>query len=235
MSPSPGPKATRVVALIPAHNEEATVFEVVKAVRQRIPEVVVIDDASSDRTAQVAREAGAVVISHAINRGVGAALRTGYRYALERGFDVIVQIDADGQHDPRYIPQLLEALSEGYDLVIGSRFLNESYRSYSWVRRVGIRFFTWLGNRLGGLRITDITSGYRAYKAKALQHLGPLPDRHWAVEQTLEAARKGLRIKEISVEMPLRQKGRSQFDLSTFLWYPIRVADSVLRILLFRR
>ena len=227
--------AKRVVALIPAYNEEATVQEVIRAVRTYIPEVVVIDDASSDGTARAAREAGAVVISHAINRGVGAALRTGYRYALEQSFDVIMQVDADGQHDPAYIPKLLEALDEGYDLVIGSRFLNKSHQDYSWVRRLGIRFFTWLGNRLGGTDITDITSGYRAYRAEALRRLTRPPDKHWAVEQTLEAARKGLRIKEVSVEMPVRQKGRSQFDLHTFLWYPIRVADGVLRILIFRR
>lgn len=224
----------RVIALIPAYNEEATVGEVVRVVREYISDVIVIDDASHDRTAQVAWKAGAVVIQHAINRGVGAALRTGYRCALERGADAIVQIDADGQHDPRYIPELLQVLQEGYDIVIGSRFLNESHKGYSWVRRLGIRFFTWLGNALGRMNITDITSGYRAYRAEALRKLGRLPDRHWAIEQTLEAARKGLRLKEVSVEMPTRQAGKSQFDWSTFLWYPIRIADSILRVVLFR-
>lgn len=225
----------RVIAIIPAYNEEATVAEVVRSVQEHVPNVLVVDDASCDRTAQVAREAGAVVVSHVLNRGVGAALRTGYRYALECGFDVIVQIDADGQHDPRYIPELLQALNGGCDVVIGSRFLNESYREHSWVRRVGIRFFTWVGNRLGGANITDITSGYRAYRAEALKRLGRHPDRHWAVEQTLEAARKRLKIREISVKMPARQKGKSQFTLGTFLGYPLRMLDSILRVLLFRR
>ncbi len=225
----------RVIAVIPAYNEEATVAEVIRSVREHVPNVLVVDDASCDQTAQVAREAGAVVVSHVLNRGVGAALRTGYRYALEHGFGVIVQIDADGQHDPRYIPELLQALNGGCDVVIGSRFLNESHREHGWVRRVGIRFFTWVGNRLGGTNLTDITSGYRAYRAEALKRLGRLPDRHWAVEQTLEAARKGLKIKEISVKMPARRRGKSQFTLSTFLGYPLRMLDSILRVLLFRR
>jgi len=225
----------KVMALIPAYNEEETIHRIVSQLQGCVDEILVIDDGSTDATAQRAQEAGAKVITHVLNRGVGAAIRTGYRYGMERGFEFIIQIDADGQHDPRYVPELLEAAQGGYDMVIGSRFLNESYREHSWVRRVGILFFTWIGNRLGGANITDITSGYRAYRTETLKRLGRLPDRHWAVEQTLEATRKGLKVKEISVEMPTRQRGKSQFTLSAFLGYPMRMLDSILRVLLFRR
>ena len=225
----------KVMALIPAYNEEETIKDIVTKARGYVGEVIVIDDGSTDSTPEFAEHAGATVVSHVINRGVGAAVRTGYRYGTERGFDYIVQIDGDGQHDPRYIPKLLEAAEDGSDIVIGSRFLNESYKGYSLLRRTGIIFFTRLGNLLSGLEITDITSGFRVYRVESLKKLSRNQDKHWAVEQTLEAARKGLKINEVSVEMPTRELGKSQFNPHTFFWYPIRMIEIILRILIFRR
>lgn len=224
---------TESIAVIPAYNESATVGAVVRDTTDHVDEVLVVDDGSRDETAAIARENGATVIEHVINTGVGGAQRTGYRYAIKKDYSYIVQIDADGQHDPASIPRLLEAV-EDHDMVIGSRYLNESINSYSLVRRQGIKFFTWLVNILGGIEITDVTSGFRVYRVTALESIIHHSDRHWAVEQTLGAAQQGLRIKEISVEMPERTEGTSQFDLGTFLFYPIRMADVVLRILLFR-
>ena len=224
-----------VMALVPAFDEEATIGDVLSRIRTYVDDIVVVDDGSTDSTAEVASQAGAKVVSHILNRGVGAALRTGYRYAIEERFDFIVQIDADGQHNPVFIPTLLKAVQEGHDIVIGSRFLNQSYKDFSLLRRVGVRFFTRLANILSGLDITDITSGFRAYRVASLKGLSRHQDKHWAVEQTLEAARKGLRIKEISIEMPTRKSGRSQFNPRTFFWYPIRMLEIILRILIFRR
>ncbi len=224
----------KTVAVIPAQNEEQTIGEVVAKVKKYVNDIIVVDDGSTDSTRSRALESGASVISHPLNRGVGAALRTGYRRALQEKADYILQIDGDFQHDPEYIPELLKQCENGYDMVIGSRFLNPSHKNYNVTRRSGIKFFSWVANVFGSLAVTDVTSGYRCYRTAALARLTPLTDQHWALEQTLEAARKGFRIKEISVEMPVRERGLSQFDLKTYALYPFRMVECVIKVLLFR-
>jgi len=223
----------KTTAVIPARNEAHSIGEVVSQVKKYITDVIVVDDGSEDGTREKALEAGAAVISHPLNRGVGAALRTGYRAAFERGTDYIIQIDGDFQHDPKYIPELLEEALD-CDMVIGSRFLNPSHKKYNVTRRSGIKFFSWVANFLGSLDVTDVTSGYRCYRASALAQLTPLSDGHWALEQTLEAARKNMKIKEISVEMPVRERGSSQFNFKTYALYPFRMIEIVVKVLLFR-
>lgn len=223
----------KVAAVIPAYNEAESVGTIVDETDRHVDRVVVVDDGSTDRTTEIARERGACVIQHVINSGVGAAVRTGYRYAIRNGFDFIVQIDADGQHDPEYIPVLLEAIEDA-DMVIGSRYLNQSYKEYPLVRQLGIRTFTSLVRILGSLDITDVTSGYRVYRVEKLTTILHQSDKHWAIEQTLEAARQNQRIVEVSIEMPTRETGESQFDVATLLLYPVRMADIILRILIFR-
>ena len=223
----------RTVAVVPAYNEADTIGPVVEETAEQVDRVVVVDDGSTDGTADIARSHGASVIEHAINTGVGGAVRTGYRYAIRNDFDFVLQIDADGQHDPAYIPLLLETATE-CDMVIASRYLNESFDDYSTVRKLGIRFFTELVNRLGGVEITDVTSGFRVYRVSTLESILHRSDRHWAVEQTLQAAENGLRIEEVSAEMPTREAGESQFTLDTFVLYPARMFDVILRVLVFR-
>jgi glycosyltransferase involved in cell wall biosynthesis len=223
----------RTVAVIPAYNESGTIASVVTGASEHVDEVVVVDDGSEDETADVAREHGATVVQHVVNTGVGGAVRTGYRYAIRHDYDFVVQVDGDGQHDPAYVPMLLDA-AEDHDMVIGSRYLNESYREYSAVRQAGISFFTFVVNSLGGLDITDVTSGFRVYRVSTLAEIIHRSDDHWAVEQTLEAARNGQRVTECSVEMPTRSEGESQFSLETLLLYPIRMLDVVVRVLIFR-
>lgn len=223
----------QAVAVIPAHNEVETIGQVINETSPNVAEVVVVDDASSDGTATIARDHGASVIEHTINTGVGGALRTGYRYAIRNDYEYIIQIDGDGQHDPAYIPELLEAATE-CDMVIGSRYLNESHRNYPWIRRLGIPFFTTFINQLGGIGITDVTSGYRVYRVPALEQIIHRTDTHWAVEQTLEAAKRDLRITEVSVEMPVRKTGQSHLTPDKLFIYPIRMVDVILRVLVFR-
>lgn len=220
-------------AVIPAFDEIETIGQVVDETDQYVSEVVVVDDASTDGTAAVARRHGASVIEHVVNTGVGGALRTGYQYAIRNDYEYVVQIDGDGQHNPTYIPELLTAASE-HDMVIGSRYLNESYADYPWVRRLGIRFFTSLINRLGDINITDVTSGYRVYRVAALERIVHRTDTHWAVEQTLEAAKRNLKIKEVSVEMPVRETGQSHLTPDMLFVYPLRMADVILRVMVFR-
>lgn len=223
-----------VLAIVPAYNEAGTISDVVTETRKYVDKVVVIDDASTDDTARRAREVADGVVTLPKNMGVGGAVHTGYLVGTREAFDVVIQIDGDGQHDPADIPRLLEKMVEAdADMVIGSRFLNDSYKEYSLVRRAGIRFFTWEVNLLSDLNITDVTSGFRAYTTELLADLSRPENSHWALEQTLEASRKGYRIVEISTPMPPETDG-SQFDLGTFLKYPPRMIKTTLKVLLFR-
>lgn len=224
------------IAIIPAYNEERTIKSIIKKTKAYVDEVIVIDDNSSDNTAAIARKAGAKVISHILNRGVGLAQRTGFNYAFDKGYDCIVQLDADGQHDPKYISELLRYAKEGnYDIVIGSRFLNSSHKHLPLSRKLGIQFYSFLTSLFGGIKVTDVTSGYRVYKSSALKKLTEILDKNWAIEQTLEAGVKGLKIGEYSVKMPMRKTGESQFDLETIFRYPFRMAEAMLKVILFRR
>nr|WP_191449533.1 glycosyltransferase family 2 protein [Haloarcula sp. CBA1122] len=223
----------RTVAVIPAYNESSTIGSVIDGTSRYVDEVVVVDDGSSDDTAAIAREHGAHVVTHVFNTGVGGAVRTGYQYAIRHDYDFVVQVDADGQHDPEKIPTLLSH-AEDADMVIGSRYLNESIDDYPLIRRLGITFFTTVVRKLGGIDITDVTSGFRVYRVSALQDILHRSDNHWAVEQTLDAAQRGQRIEEVSIEMPIRDEGESQFSLDTLVLYPLRMTDTVFRVLLFR-
>lgn len=227
--------SVQVVAVIPAFNESSTIGSVIDTTRKYVDHVLVVDDCSTDNTVKISREHGASVIEHLMNTGVGGAVRTGYRYAIRNDYDFVVQIDADGQHDPAYIPKLLEkATDRNADMVIGSRYLNESIDEYAFFRRAGIRAFTTLVNLFGGIEITDVTSGYRVYRVSTLREVIHRSDRHWAVEQTLEAARRNHRIEEVSVKMPTRETGESQFGIFTVALYPFRMTDVILRVLIFR-
>lgn len=209
------------LAVVPALNEAATVGSVVREIKHVFPDasVLVIDDGSTDDTAAVARAAGALVARHPANLGVGAAMRTGFRYAEAAGFDRVVQVDADGQHDPAQIWGLLAALDEA-DVVVGSRFSDDNYQM-SLARRAAIRFLSAAVSRLCHSRITDATSGFRATGARALpifarfypsEYLGD------TVESLTLAARLGLRIAEVPTAMRTRQGGRrSQSFLSGVL------------------
>ena len=148
----------KVWAVIPAYNESAMIGKVVQEVKSYVDTVFVVDDGSSDNTLEIAQQNGAEVIQHQINLGMGRALQSGYNAAISRGFDIVVQLDGDGQHNPEYISKMLGIIKD-CDLVIGSRFLNHSHREYPFIRRIGISFFTIVVNILGGIKITDVTSG----------------------------------------------------------------------------
>ena len=228
------PSDLSVVVLVPAYNEADTVADVVRAAKPYADDVVVVDDASDDDTGSVAREVADGVVTHPTNLGVGAALHTGYRLPLRKEYDVVVQLDGDGQHDPSHIPEMVARLTEtGAGMVVGSRWLNSSHKEYPPLRRAGIRFFTLEANLLGGVDVTDITSGYRVYDASLLAELGRPANGHWALEQTLEVARNGHDIEEVSVRMPPDSEG-SQFDLETYAKYPARMVLTTLKVLLFR-
>ncbi len=228
-----GSELKKVCAVIPAFNEAKTIGKIIQETKNYVDAVFVVDDGSNDGTGEVAQQNGARVIKHNVNRGIGAAQQSGYDAAICNGFDYIIQIDGDGQHNPKYIPEMLE-VAQGCDMVVASRFLNGSHQGYPFVRRLGISFFTLVVNVLTHAAITDVTSGYRLYNTESLRKLSRLPSRHWAIEQTLEAAKKGFRIKEVSVEMPVRNIGKSQFSVVTYGLYPFRMVWVVMKVMLFK-
>jgi glycosyltransferase involved in cell wall biosynthesis len=203
---------------------------VIYSVRQHFEgDIVVIDDGSEDDTGTLARRAGAVVLRHTCNLGIGAAVQTGFLYALQEGYDFVVRNDGDGQHDPKQIPLLLEPLQKDEaDIVVGSRFLaREGYQS-TFVRRVGI-FILGIVSTLVGTRITDPTSGYWAVNRRALTVLAKSqPDDYPETEALMHASRFGCRVREKPVIMYARIAGRSSISAMYSGFYMLKVVLALL-------
>ena len=208
------PDGRRIVVISPALNEAENVGAVIHAMPSEVDGHVVvpivIDDASDDGTADVAREAGALVASLPIRRGGGLALRVGYDVALKLDADVVVTIDADGQHQPEEIPILVKPILDGEaDHVNGSRMIGDFERE-SLIRHLGVHFFSRVVTILTGQRVTDISSGYRATRADTLRRLLLEQDQFWTSEVTIEALRKHARVVEVPVTFLTRRGGESK-------------------------
>jgi glycosyltransferase involved in cell wall biosynthesis len=200
-----------LLVVIPAFNEAARIRAVVTAVRGQVSaDVLVVDDGSRDATASEARGAGAIVATHAVNLGYGSALQTGYRYAIRHDYQAVLQLDADGQHDPASIPPLLAAL-ETNDVVVGSRFLHpESYRP-PLSRRLGMTLFGAIASWLSGQELTDPTSGFQAISRRALEFYAHdrWPHDYPDADVLAMVARSGLRLAEVPVRMRSSPDGKS--------------------------
>jgi glycosyltransferase involved in cell wall biosynthesis len=189
-----------ILAAIPAYNEETALGSVVLRARKFVDRVVVVDDGSTDGTAEIARLAGAVVISHGCNRGYGAAIQSCLAVAKSEGADALVILDGDGQHDPAEIPALLDpVVNGGYDLVIGSRFLRPS-ADIPLYRRLGIRLLTGFTNLSEEQKVSDSQSGFRAYSGKAISLLkGRGVGMGIGSELVISARELGLSLKEVPI------------------------------------
>ena len=225
--------ASRLVAVVPAWNEEGAIAAVIKeigGVGEDI-EVVVVDDASTDDTADVAARNGATVLRLPFNVGIGGAVQTGFRYALAHGYERAVRLDGDGQHDASQIPKILAPLEAGdADLVIGSRFVDPggAYRP-PFARRLGIRIFARLVSTLGGERVTDTTSGFVALDRAGIElFAAEYPHDYPEVEATLVALRSGLRLAQVQVEMRERTSGVSSITFVQSLYYIVKVTLALL-------
>jgi glycosyltransferase involved in cell wall biosynthesis len=227
----------RPLVIMPCHNEAPRVAAVIRDVRRALPEaaIAVIDDASTDESAAVARAAGAMVLSHGCNLGYGAALETGYLFARRNGYAPVMQLDADGQHSPSELPPLLDAVRRGEaDVAIGSRHLAGTDRNTPPLRRAGHRLFAGIIRALTGLKTTDPTSGLQALseRAVALFSSGVFPCDYPDSDVIVMAHMAGLRVRELPVTMRHRAGGASMHSGLKPIYYAIKMLLSLFIVLL---
>jgi glycosyltransferase involved in cell wall biosynthesis len=222
----------RVLLLVPAFNEERTVGAVVSDARELRYDVCVVDDGSTDATAVRAGEAGAHVLRLPVNLGVGGALRCGFRWALEHDYDTVVQVDADGQHDPAQAATLLDAMRASHaDMVVGSRFAAGAgpYRVRA-VRRLAMRVLSARVRSATGVRVLDCSSGFRAIRRPLLDRFAaeyPVEYLGDTVEALIQAGRAGAGVVEHPIAMGARAHGAPSAGALASLWYVLRVVVAI--------
>jgi glycosyltransferase involved in cell wall biosynthesis len=216
-----------LLILIPAFNEEGAIAGVVGEVRAMLPEVpvLVIDDSSTDATAERAREAGAQVLPLPHHLGLGGAVQAGYKLAFELGYEYVIRIDGDGQHDPAYIAKIYEMLrASGCQMVIGSRFVNGDGVPSSFIRGLGIRFFRLVLRPILGKRVHDPTSGFVGVNREALHVFSrSFPLEYPEIEALVVLQRKAFRFVEVPCRMRPRAAGRSTITAVRSLYYIVHV------------
>jgi glycosyltransferase involved in cell wall biosynthesis len=220
----------RRIAIVPARNEERAIAGVLDELRAFDPslDVVVVDDGSVDRTASVARAHGAAVVRLPFNLGIGGAVQTGFKYALEHGYDEAVRLDGDGQHIPAELPKLIGPLETGdADIVVGSRFAagecEDEYRP-PFARRAGIRFFARIVSLLVRQKVTDTTSGFQALNRRGIAlFAADYPHDYPEVEATVMVVKNRLRLREVRVAMREREHGRSSINALRSIYYVLKV------------
>jgi len=229
-------KKSFVVAAIPAFNEEKTIAKVVLLARRHVDRVVVCDDGSRDMTAEIAEKLGAMVVRHQKNMGKGAALRTALECLKQLNPDIVVTMDADGQHDPKGIPRLLEPIIRGEaDMVIGSRYVEGSETDAPFYRRLGLKFVNSVSRKGTKVVIGDTQSGFRAYSAKVLDLMQQCEAEGYGVEteQLAVAVRNGLRVVEVPIG--IRYKGLEKTSKRNSVRHGAELVGMALRLIVEER
>jgi len=224
----------KVLIIIPAYNEQDNIGDLIEKIKgnnyEHIVDILVINDKSIDNTALIARNHGATVIDLPCNLGIGGAVQTGYKYAALHNYDVAIQVDGDGQHNPEYIDLLVTPIASGAaDMVVGSRYIQfEGFQS-SKLRRIGILYLKNLINMLSGLKITDPTSGYRACSKEIISLFAiNYPSDYPEPESIMYVKRKGFNVMEIPVIMNERKAGISSINFHRSIYYMIKVSLAIL-------
>ena len=225
----------KCLVIIPAYNEEENIERVIENLRKHYSayDYVVINDGSSDNTARICRKKGYELIDLPVNLGLAGAFQTGLKYAYRRGYDYAIQFDADGQHRPEFIAPMLDKMKEGYDIVIGSRFVTKK-KPYS-MRMLGSNLISLATRLTTGRRVKDPTSGMRMFNKKMIGEFalnlnyGPEPD---TISYLLK---QGATLAEVQVEMDERIAGESYLNLSRSVMYMLRMLLSILFIQNFRK
>jgi glycosyltransferase involved in cell wall biosynthesis len=219
--------------LIPAFNEQSAIRQVVSGVRNAVPsaDILVVDDGSVDNTARVAESAGASVVRHPFNLGIGGAVQTGLKFAQQEDYDIVIRLDGDGQHSPSEIPSLLSAMQDRQvDVVVGSRFLGTTVdMPIPLLRRLGICVFAWTVSLLTGRRATDTTSGFLVMNRRAIDALATyIPQDYPEVEGRIVLHKAGLITLELPACMRARYSGVSSINSWRSIYYALKVTVAVL-------
>lgn len=218
--------------IIPAYNESANIEKTVEAIKKQAPEFdyVIINDCSTDDTREICEENQYNIVNLPINLGIGGAVQTGYRYGYEEGYDVAVQVDGDGQHDPKFLSEMAEYLEKHeLDMVIGSRFINKEGFQSSGARRLGIKYFTVLIYLMTGKKITDPTSGLRMTNREVMKLFAyDYPKDYPEPESVVAILRQKKKVEEIPVIMKAREGGVSSISPKKSVYYMIKVTLAIL-------
>ena len=228
----------RLLLILPAWNESASIAHVIAEIQREVPgaDILVVDDASDDETVLVARTAGAKVLRLPYNLGVGGARRLGYRFARDHRYDVAVQLDADGQHDPRYVHDMVTALRDT-DLIIGARFAGEGAYAVRGPRQWAMRLLSSALSKIAGSRLTDTTSGYRACNRDLIDFYAthyPVEYLGDTVDTIVQAKRAGYTIGQVPVAMRPRQGGTPSASPTKAMVYLLRTGFALLLALVRR-
>lgn len=227
----------KVLIIVPAYNEERNITRLINEITDYKKneagikiDLLVINDCSSDSTSLHCKEEGVRVIDLPCNLGIGGAVQTGYKYAKSNNYDIAVQIDGDGQHDPSYIKVLIEPIIRNEaDLVIGSRYIEYKGFQSTILRRMGIRFFTSLILLLGRKKITDATSGFRACNWELINKFAEIyPKDYPEPESIMSCLRGGFRVKEVPVIMRERKEGVSSINIHRSIYYMFKVSIAII-------
>lgn len=223
----------KIIITIPAKDEEKTIANVIGNIQLIMQSesvdygIIVVDDGSKDKTVQIARDKGAIVVSHPTTLGLAETFRTEVKLCLEHGADIIVHIDADGQYHPADIPLLLKELENGYDLVLGSRFLG-TIEEMPLIKRVGNKLFSRIISNITGLKITDAQTGFRVFRRDVAERIPIISTHTYTQEQIIKAARM-FRIKEVPVHFGKREGGGSRLIKNPFE-YAAKAWITIIRI-----
>lgn len=222
----------KILVLIPCYNEEENIVRVVERLKTVCPDVdyLVINDCSTDASADILRKGGYNFLDLPVNLGIGGGIQSGYKYAVQNGYDITIQMDGDGQHDPAYLMDVIAPVAEGkLDMAVGSRFVKKEGFQTSFMRRVGIKFLSGLIYLLSGVRVLDVTSGFRACGKEMTAYFS----RHYASdypepEAILAATLSGYRVGEVPVIMQERMGGVSSIHSFKSAYYMIKVSLSLI-------
>ncbi len=218
--------------IIPAYNESESINSTVEEIKKNAPDFdyIIINDCSVDNTRNICEERGYNIVNLPINLGIGGAVQTGYKYGVNNGYDLAVQVDGDGQHNPQFLNKMSEYLVEtNADMVIGSRFLEKEGFQSSGTRRIGIKYFTFLIKILTGKTITDPTSGLRIVNRQVMEQFArDYPKDYPEPESVVAILRKKKRVEEIPVIMRERNGGVSSISLKKSVYYMIKVTLAII-------
>ncbi len=221
----------KVLVIIPAYNEEHNIKKLVMEI-EAIPDIeyIIVNDCSTDLTKKICKDNDYHLLDLSVNLGIGGCVQTGYKYALENGYDIAVQIDGDGQHDPSFIKKVIEPIEQGKcDICIGSRFIEKEGFQSTTVRRIGIIFLSWLIKICCGVRVYDVTSGYRAVNKEYIKYYASNYAQDYPEpEAILWGGLHGAKIQEVPVVMKEREHGTSSIHMFRSWYYMIKVTVAII-------